>query len=349
MRRNTKPSPQPAYTAVDDPAFPVISPASLLAHNALYRRRQTLKTDMRGKPLSIGLSARPWADDDTSRRFTVSAGIWNLRLDMPGSLVESLVAGLCKPAIFHTLSSLQQAILIEAALENLLSPFETALLQPLQFVADANLHHADVKLDLDVAFSTFEGVVRVGLNTEASKLIVKAWDAIPAGAPFNVNGLPIPVQLLAGAQTLSVAEIAALQPGDTIMSESSVPGELCALCAGQLQARCIQSGQGILLTSNWSPATITRMDTDEIPVERGTAMDEGAIDNLPVRVIFELARTDLSLREVKELAEGSIVPVAAISEGAVAIIANGRKIGQGDIVRLGEGLGVRILQLGTHD
>jgi type III secretion protein Q len=133
------------------------------------------------------------------------------------------------------------------------------------------------------------------------------------------------------------------------MSESGTPGELYALCAGQLQARCIQSEQGVTLSGSWGPATIARIGNDEIPVERGMAMDEGAIDNLPVRVTFELARTNLSLRELKELAEGSIVPVAAISEGAVAIIANGRKIGQGDVVKLGEGLGVRILQLGAHD
>ncbi|MBA8901664.1 FliM/FliN family flagellar motor switch protein [Phyllobacterium sp. P30BS-XVII] len=345
-KRNT--AQQPDLT-VDHQPFPTVSPAALLAHNALYRRRQPLMTEVRGRPLSVGLSGRPWVTSDTSRSFVVSAGIWNFQLDLPGSLVEELMDGLCKPGSFHGLSSLHQAILIEAVLEDLLSPFEAAVLKPIQFVADANLHAADIKLDLNVALSSFEGIVRLVLNPEASKLISKAWDGLSSHAPLDLKDLPVPIQLLAGAQTLSVAEISALQPGDTIMSEGGTPGELYALCAGQLQARCIQSEQGAVLTSGWSTATISRPEGNEIFVERGTAMDEGAIDNLSVRVIFELARTDMSLREVKELAEGSIVPVAAISEGAVSILANGSKIGRGDIVRLGEGLGVRILQLGAND
>ncbi|UGX88924.1 FliM/FliN family flagellar motor switch protein [Phyllobacterium meliloti] len=345
-KRNT--AQQPDLT-VDHQPFPTVSPAALLAHNALYRRRQPLMTEVRGRPLSVGLSGRPWVTSDTSRGFIVSAGIWNFQLNLPGSLVEELMDGLCKPGSFHGLSSLQQAILIEAVLEDLLSPFEAAVLKPIQFVADANLHAADIKLDLNVALSSFEGIVRLVLNPEASKLISKAWDGLSSQAPLDLKDLPVPIQLLAGAQTLSVAEISALQPGDTIMSEGGIPGELYALCAGQLQARCIQSEQGAVLTSGWSTATISRPEGNEIFVERETAMDEGAIDNLSVRVIFELARTDMSLREVKELAEGSIVPVAAISEGAVSILANGSKIGRGDIVRLGEGLGVRILQLGAND
>lgn len=335
--------------AVDFQPFPSMSPASLITHNTLYRRRQSLRADVRGKPITIGLSARPWSAGDASRSFNVSAGIWNFQLALPGSLVEALVGGLCKPASFHTLPALQQAILIEAALENLLFPFEAAISQPLQFVTDAGASTADINLDLHVTFASFDGVVRLGLNAEAGRLLSNAWDAFPMQAPVDVEDLPVPVQILAGAQTLTTAEISALKPGDTIISEGAAPGELYALCAGQLQARCIQSEPGLLLTSGWSPATISQPDGNEIFMERGTVMDEATIDSLSVRVIFELARTDMALRDVKALAEGSVVPVAALNEGAVAIIANGSKIGRGDIVRLGEGLGVRILQLGAND
>lgn len=330
-------------------SFPLVSPTSLIPHNALYRRRQALSTAVLGKTISIGLSAQPWAANETSHRFVVSAGIWNFQLELPGSLVEHLMNGICKPASFKNLSSLQQAILIEAALESLMSLLEATLLQPIHFVADASLHAAEIKLDLHVVFSSFEGVVRLGLNAEASALIASVWDQRASGEPLSVDELPVPIQLLAGAQTLSLIEIAALRPGDTIMSDEGSQEVLYALCANQLQARCIQSEHGVTLTGDWQPATISQLDANDVLVERGTAMDEGVIDNLQVRVIFELARIDMSLREVKDLAEGSILPVSAVSQGAVAIVANGKRIGRGDIVRLGEGLGVRILQLNTND
>jgi type III secretion protein Q len=336
-------------TTADLGSFPLVSPASLIAHNALYRRRQPLSADVLGKTVSIGLSALPWTANDTSHRFVVSAGIWNFQLELPGGLVEHLMNGLCKPASFKNLPSLQQAILIEAALESLLFPFEAALLQPIRFVADASLHAAEIQLDLHVILSSFEGVVRLGLNAEASALIASVWNQRASGEPFSVDQLPVPIQLLAGAQTLSLTEITALRPGDTILNDEGSPEVLYALCANQLQARCIQSEHGVTLIGDWQPATISQLEANDVLVERGTAMDEGAIDNLPVRVIFELARTDMSLREVKDLAEGSILPVSAVSQGAVAIVANGKRIGRGDIVRLGEGLGVRISQLNTND
>ncbi|TJV03500.1 MAG: hypothetical protein E5Y18_27345, partial [Mesorhizobium sp.] len=51
------------------------------------------------------------------------------------------------------------------------------------------------------------------------------------------------------------------------------------------------------------------------------------------------------LGEVRQLAPGAIVPLANVTKETVDIIANGKRVGRGEIVRIGESLGVRIARM----
>jgi type III secretion protein Q len=73
------------------------------------------------------------------------------------------------------------------------------------------------------------------------------------------------------------------------------------------------------------------------------------LDGIPVRLIFELGRTEMSLAEIRRLAPGAIVPLARLHHQAVDIVANGRRIGRGALVEIGDSLGVRVTKLFDHD
>ncbi|TIT71772.1 MAG: hypothetical protein E5W57_30945, partial [Mesorhizobium sp.] len=55
--------------------------------------------------------------------------------------------------------------------------------------------------------------------------------------------------------------------------------------------------------------------------------------------------TAMPLGEVRQLAPGAIVPLADVAEATVDILGNGRRVGRGEIVRIGESLGVRIVRM----
>ncbi len=69
------------------------------------------------------------------------------------------------------------------------------------------------------------------------------------------------------------------------------------------------------------------------------------LDDLPVRLVFELGRVELSLGELQRLAPGALVPLARSLDEPLDIMANGRRLGGGTLVRIGESLGVRIVSL----
>jgi type III secretion protein Q len=73
--------------------------------------------------------------------------------------------------------------------------------------------------------------------------------------------------------------------------------------------------------------------------------DDSAFDDLPVRLVFELGRVELSLGEAQQLAPGALVPLARPVDEPLDIMANGRRVGRGTLVRIGQNLGVRIVSL----
>lgn len=80
----------------------------------------------------------------------------------------------------------------------------------------------------------------------------------------------------------------------------------------------------------------------------GADAEDTALAMVPVHLVFELGRIDLPLAEVQRLAPGVTLPLAVPVAGEVDILGNGRRIGRGVMVRIGESIGVRIVRLAGH-
>jgi type III secretion protein Q len=80
-----------------------------------------------------------------------------------------------------------------------------------------------------------------------------------------------------------------------------------------------------------------------------TGLHDSDLDDLPVRLVFEVGRVELSLGELQRLAPGALVPLARPLDEPLDIIANGRRLGRGTLVQIGESLGVRIVSLAGNE
>ena len=69
------------------------------------------------------------------------------------------------------------------------------------------------------------------------------------------------------------------------------------------------------------------------------------LDDLPINLLLELGRLDLPLGEVRRLAPGAVLPLARPLDDSVDILANGRRIGCGALVQIGDSIGVRVTRL----
>ncbi len=70
-------------------------------------------------------------------------------------------------------------------------------------------------------------------------------------------------------------------------------------------------------------------------------------NDIPVTVIVEVASIDISVQKLLELAPGNVLDLNITPENGVNLVVNGRVVGRGELLKIGETLGVRILQIGV--
>ncbi|QUL36909.1 FliM/FliN family flagellar motor switch protein [Erythrobacter sp. JK5] len=71
--------------------------------------------------------------------------------------------------------------------------------------------------------------------------------------------------------------------------------------------------------------------------------------DVSVRLSVELGRTDMPLREVLALGEGSVVPLNRLTDELLDVTANGRIIAKGEVVTQDGRFALRIVSLAGDD
>lgn len=70
-------------------------------------------------------------------------------------------------------------------------------------------------------------------------------------------------------------------------------------------------------------------------------------NDIPIQLIVEVAAIDLSVQKLLELAPGNLIDLQISPEQGVNLVVNSRVVGKGELVKIGETIGVRILQIGV--
>ena len=70
-----------------------------------------------------------------------------------------------------------------------------------------------------------------------------------------------------------------------------------------------------------------------------------SFSNIPVKISAELGRSQLSLKDVYDLSEGSIVELERLVGEPLDLVINGQAIAQGEVVAVDNKYGLRITNL----
>jgi flagellar motor switch protein FliN/FliY len=93
-----------------------------------------------------------------------------------------------------------------------------------------------------------------------------------------------------------------------------------------------------------SKKEITEKTTSPLP-EKGAKTTKAKIADLPLNVVIEMGRIQLSVQKLMELQPGNMLEVDLHPENGVDLVVNGKRIGKGELLRVGETIGVRILDI----
>ncbi|OJV11260.1 MAG: hypothetical protein BGO14_09790 [Chlamydiales bacterium 38-26] len=69
------------------------------------------------------------------------------------------------------------------------------------------------------------------------------------------------------------------------------------------------------------------------------------IEDIPLSVVIEVGRLQMSVKKMLELQPGNLLELDIHPENGVDLVVNGKRIAKGELIKLGEALGVRILDI----
>ena len=91
-----------------------------------------------------------------------------------------------------------------------------------------------------------------------------------------------------------------------------------------------------------APATLPELTQSAAP---GRARDLQLLSNVPMDVTVEIGRGSVQVRELLSLVQGSIVELDRVVGSPVDVLVNGTLVAHGDIVLVGDELGVRVTEI----
>ncbi len=81
--------------------------------------------------------------------------------------------------------------------------------------------------------------------------------------------------------------------------------------------------------------------------EGGATNDIGMILDIPVQLTVELGRTRIPIKNILQLAQGSVVELDALAGEPMDVLVNGYLIAQGEVVVVNEKFGIRLTDIVT--
>ncbi|MDX0001145.1 YscQ/HrcQ family type III secretion apparatus protein [Sinorhizobium meliloti] len=326
-----------------DPSWlPEVAAAHVDAFNMLTRIRVAFPL-----PVStVNVSVRPAQDrrpltEPVELTFFIGASAG--RLMIPAVALDELAPALGVRAKISTLTPAQRNILLEETLSHHLKTLENLVGEPVRLGSLEIPTDNPINLSWMMEFGGLPHYAELQLSTGAALKIGRAFDRPTNALNRFTEELVQPIRLCAGTQQLSAGVFESLQVGDVVMCEQPHT-EPFALVANHMIASLARSDAGYILTSGWRNL-ITSWEHSFMAKQDASFEEPEPLTDLPVQLVFEIGRAEFPLKEIAKMGEGTVLHASPSLSSPVNIMANGRLVGKGELIRIGEGLGVRIVRL----
>jgi type III secretion protein Q len=334
----------------------------LAYRNLLSVRRRPIAFDWMGA--TWGVSLEPLMRAPRPTCFTLEAQWGGARLIVRvdrGCVDGVLQATLQCPVLPMTPAPLRRAML-EAVLSEPCLRLQQATRRSLQMVSEGG---GDAHADLgDLAGFACR------LENEDDILVAEIWvdadglgflsEAIRGAAPAAASeealaDLPMPIRLAVGWVDLTHGALGRLAVHDVILlDECWVQGqdELTLVVGRSHALRCAWAGTTLEVKGHWEHIMVDGMETHVEPELDGSDLadddetdDPVALDDVPVRVSFDLGTRVVTLGELRAIAPGYTFDLGRELRRAVIVRANGKAIGEGELVDVDGRVGVVVTVL----
>ncbi|GGF05346.1 hypothetical protein GCM10011611_08540 [Aliidongia dinghuensis] len=274
-------------------------------------------------------------------------------LSLPPALVTALLAAVEPGRTAQSRSKTAArvlALLLELAFLEPIEALERATGLTVRFLdvaAPSAIPPAALRLGLAVGRGGATETLCLALPPETAALVCRSLDRLPA--PRGVwRQLPVPLAIEIGGCWVALGALRTLGPRDVILPPGFDPAPdevvLTRPDGARATARRIGDGLGLI-----TPFIRSASEEEAAMGDAADAEPVEQLDALPIRLTFEAGRLELPLARLERLGPGEVLILPRSPDAPIAIIANGRRIGQAELVRVSDQVGIRVLSLDYQD
>lgn len=310
-------------------AIAKIEAASIALNNRLCRKQCYFQGE-EGGALSITLATRPSL---SGYRLTAIVGSHTLSIDMSSAQLQQRLSNILRETSFDSLPDTLQLELLGAQLEPHVQTLKQQFgqLPLLNKLEPINLSPADEQT-LMITVSGEDATLCLWLAQGHNALV----DALPDLKSKVNQQVRLPMSLCIGTTQLPVRDFSTLAQSDVIFFDDYYFAEkqLVMHLSGQALWRCELQDQTIQILN-------------KEPTMNDIHNQEPVLDHqqLPVELTFDLGYQTLTLEQLNQLQPGYIFELDQPITKPVTVRANGKVIGQGELVNANDRLGVRLLDI----
>lgn len=88
-----------------------------------------------------------------------------------------------------------------------------------------------------------------------------------------------------------------------------------------------------------------RAPAENAPKRQAPESESHKLESIPLSIVVEVGRLQISMQKLMELQPGNLLELDLKPENGVDLTVNGKRIGKGELMKIGEALGVRILDI----
>ena len=91
--------------------------------------------------------------------------------------------------------------------------------------------------------------------------------------------------------------------------------------------------------------TETKQPTEAVEPSSAAVNNLRVLENIEVKLTVEVGNTEIAIKDLLRLNEGSVVELDRLAGDPLDILANGTKIAKGEVVMVGEKFGIRFTEV----
>lgn len=287
-----------------------------------------------GAPARGGREAAAGAEAEGGAALILTLGEDRLVIRLPATLLDEVTGG----DLAEAGSPAERALLLELALDGPLARLER-LLGGEVWLAEAE---AGPAAGLPVRIG-WRGQTHAATVSGPGALARLEGLARPVRRPLDLR---LPVSVRAGGARVSLATLRRLAPGDLVLpQEPRIAPGLALLHAGGLVAAATYTSREVRLTEGLRMSDGTGIGGTGMEDAAGAAGADAPLDALEVTLSFELARRAATIGELAAAGPGHVMTFDGRIDGLrVRILANGTPVGTGELVEVGEHVGVLVTE-----